>query len=262
MNDVVEKYCSGCDRTLSIESFGNDRSRRDGKNSRCKECHRAKSAAYYERNPERCRAATNQWRERNKEELNATYREQYAENPEFFRGKSKAWRDNNPEKSRESVRGWRERNPEQVKEYARRYREENVELYRWHDQKRRTTPKGKLENSVRSRLWKELTKGSKIGRRTFDLLGYTVDDLKCHIESQFFDGMTWDNYRHDVWHIDHVRPLASFNYETPDDPEFREAWALSNLRPLWAIDNMRKGAKWDGPAPANDNELVGQEQAV
>ena len=45
------------------------------------------------------------------------------------------------------------------------------------------------------------------------------------------------------WHIDHIVPLASFVIAGPDDPELRRAWALTNLRPLWAKDNMRKGAK-------------------
>ena len=43
--------------------------------------------------------------------------------------------------------------------------------------------------------------------------------------------------------IDHITPLSSFNFETPDDPEFKAAWALSNLRPMWGPDNISKSAK-------------------
>lgn len=81
----------------------------------------------------------------------------------------------------------------------------------------------------------------KGGKSWQDLVPYTLDDLMAHLERQFLPGMTWDN-RGD-WHIDHVVPLASFNFTSPDDPEFRAAWALTNLRPLWAKDNIRKSAK-------------------
>lgn len=81
----------------------------------------------------------------------------------------------------------------------------------------------------------------KKGRRWEALVGYTVADLMLHLERQFPKGMTWDN--RDLWHIDHVLPLASFHFETPDGPEFRAAWALSNLRPIWSADNLKKSAK-------------------
>jgi 5-methylcytosine-specific restriction endonuclease McrA len=51
--------------------------------------------------------------------------------------------------------------------------------------------------------------------------------------------MTWENFGD--WHVDHRVPLASFNYASADDPEFRAAWALTNLQPLWKRENLRKG---------------------
>ena len=74
------------------------------------------------------------------------------------------------------------------------------------------------------------------------LVGYTVIDLMAHLEAKFLPGMSWDNRRE--WHIDHIRPLCSFQFQTPDDPQFREAWALANLQPLWAADNLKKGGRW------------------
>lgn len=71
--------------------------------------------------------------------------------------------------------------------------------------------------------------------------------------------MTWENYG-PVWHIDHEVPLAVHNYRTPEDIDFKRAWAMTNLKPLWGKDNMSKGAKLSAPfqpsfafAPANDN---------
>lgn len=82
----------------------------------------------------------------------------------------------------------------------------------------------------------------KGGRSWERLLGFTLADLMAHLEAQFLPGMTWDN--RGEWHIDHIRPLCSFSFQTPDDPQFREAWALTNLQPLWAADNLRKGGRW------------------
>jgi len=59
-----------------------------------------------------------------------------------------------------------------------------------------------------------------------------------HIERQFTKGMSWDNI--DKWHIDHIVPVSSFKFETPDDPDFKACWALTNLRPLWAKENQTK----------------------
>ena len=84
-------------------------------------------------------------------------------------------------------------------------------------------------------------RSQKAGRSWRDFVPYSLEDLIIHLERQFLPGMSWDN-RGD-WHIDHIVPLASFNFETPDDPEFKAAWALSNLRPWWAKDNMQKSAK-------------------
>lgn len=80
------------------------------------------------------------------------------------------------------------------------------------------------------------------GRHWSDLLGYDVDDLARHLTKQFTTGMTWENMA--LWHIDHVRPLSSFTIEGHDCPQFKAAWALDNLQPLWARANLVKGARW------------------
>lgn len=71
-------------------------------------------------------------------------------------------------------------------------------------------------------------------------------ELVIHLESQFIDGMTWDNHGMNGWHIDHIRPISSFNFDSTDHPDFKKCWALDNLQPLWVEDNLSKGDKWDG----------------
>ena len=83
--------------------------------------------------------------------------------------------------------------------------------------------------------------GKKKGGRSWrTFVDYTLEELMSHLERQFLPGMSWENKGD--WHIDHIIPRSSFEYESPDDPEFKQAWALTNLRPLWAIDNIRKNA--------------------
>ena len=86
-----------------------------------------------------------------------------------------------------------------------------------------------IKNSIRE---------MKAGRSWESLVGYTVDDLMRHLERQFDKGMTWEN--RGEWHIDHIVPLSGFSYETAECAEFKAAWAITNLRPLWASENMRK----------------------
>lgn len=81
----------------------------------------------------------------------------------------------------------------------------------------------------------------KQGSSWESLVGYTLADLMIHLERQFRPGMTWAN--RGEWHIDHVRPLCGFKFQAPECPQFREAWALTNLRPLWAADNLSKSGR-------------------
>jgi len=55
--------------------------------------------------------------------------------------------------------------------------------------------------------------------------------------------MNWNNYG-SYWHVDHIKPVALFNFNAPDDKEFKECWSLENLRPLEKIENIKKGKKY------------------
>lgn len=101
-------------------------------------------------------------------------------------------------------------------------------------------PVKRLRRRISNGIWWSL-RGDKRGRRWETLVGYTLDDLKRHIERQFSKGMTWENYG--AWHIDHVMPVSAFRITGPDCAELRACWRLSNLRPLWGKENISKGAK-------------------
>lgn len=106
-------------------------------------------------------------------------------------------------------------------------------------ERRRAYQRNKFRHNIRSYVRRTLN-GTKRGRRLEEILGYTVDELRAHLERQFAGRMSWDNYG-TYWHIDHIIPVSSFTFEGPDDDDFKACWALSNLRPLPAKKNMEKG---------------------
>jgi hypothetical protein len=100
----------------------------------------------------------------------------------------------------------------------------------------------KISRNLRSRLNKAIAHSWKSGSAVADL-GCSIDELKAHLESQFTEGMTWETYGRDGWHIDHIVPLCRFDLSSKD--EIIIACCYSNLQPLWARDNLKK-RKVDG----------------
>lgn len=97
----------------------------------------------------------------------------------------------------------------------------------------------KIRKLLRNRIRIALKKGVKTGSAVRDL-GCSIKELKQHLELQFQLGMTWGNHGVHGWHIDHIKPLASFNLT--DRKQFLEACHYTNLQPLWAQENLSKGA--------------------
>lgn len=77
---------------------------------------------------------------------------------------------------------------------------------------------------------------------TIRLTGCSIQDLKHYLELQFQPGMTWDNYGLHGWHIDHIKPCASFDLTDPEQQ--KECFYFTNLQPLWAKENRMKSAQY------------------
>lgn len=111
-------------------------------------------------------------------------------------------------------------------------------------------PKYRISRNLGTGIRKSLRTGK--GGSWEKVLGYTLPELKAHLEKQFVDGMSWDNYG--KWHIDHIKPVATFNFTKPEGPEFKQCWALSNLQPLWAADNWRKRKRYKSKKRDEENK--------
>ena len=102
-------------------------------------------------------------------------------------------------------------------------------------------------HALRARLRLALkTRGIKESRRTVELVGCTPDEFRHHIEEQFLPRMTWQN--HGQWHIDHIMPCAHFDLRDPE--QRKRCFHFSNLQPLWATENIRKGGRSAAAAAA------------
>jgi hypothetical protein len=99
-------------------------------------------------------------------------------------------------------------------------------------------------------------KRKKNGAHWEDLVPYNRQDLIEHLEKQFTEGMSWDNYGLNGWTIDHIIPRTAFHFINYTDLDFSRCWALSNLRPLWHKENMEKSDKIIKPfQPSLDLQL-------
>ncbi|MGA2412383.1 MAG: HNH endonuclease signature motif containing protein [Candidatus Binataceae bacterium] len=187
---------------------------------------------------EKLRAQKNAWARRNKDKLLARLRDKYAADPEKYRRQARDWRKNNPESA--AVIDRRTARKNHAKRIARG---------------RAWTQRNPLGMLLRSRVNKALRRTSNKARLSAVRdLGCTLNELRAYLESKFFPGMTWENRGRNGWHIDHIKPLASF--DLTDREQFLQACHYTNLQPLWATDNLRKGAKIETPSEEGVSELV------
>jgi len=202
----MTKTCVKCGEVQGIEEF---RERRN----KCKKC----ESEY-----------TKVWCEKNKEKK-ATYLEEYRSRPktiELRKTNRHEWYVKNKQLELDRTREWMENNKERHLEVKRN----------WDKMKRDTDPMYRLNNAFRKRICESVR--DKNNNHWEEIIGYKIQTLKQHLETQFEDGMTWNNYGE--WHIDHKIPVSLWKYESYKDKEFKQCWALANLQPLWAIDNLKK----------------------
>jgi hypothetical protein len=178
------------------------------------------------RNKEKWREWYIQYRAKNRERLNAGARAWQLANPDRVRGYYHA----NKEKYAPIYKRWKEANKGHTNAYAR-------ERSRIQYQK---NPEYKLRLLFR-RYAQKLKQPNKRRGTTLRFLGCSVDEARRHIEKQWLPGMSWENHSRSGWHIDHIVPLKAFSLA--DAEQAKRALHYTNLRPLWAKDNLSKGAK-------------------
>jgi hypothetical protein len=179
------------------------------------ERYRQTRRAWEARNAVRMKRARREWQAKNRDRINALARARYAANPELGRLKLKQKRQRAGAKYRQQIKRSRT--------------------------KVRSTPEGRIYHRIGQSIRSAL-RGAKRRCRWELILGYSREELCRHLESQFTSGMTWEKFLAGQIDIDHIRPRMTFSYLSLRDAQFKECWALSNLRPMWAHENRSRGA--------------------
>lgn len=225
------KMCRSCMQEKLASKFHAHKRRADGLNSYCKDCQNARSKAWREANIDRAK------------ELSRSY---YQKNSERVKEKSGLYYESNKESCKESRRRYASENKlslnaaKRARE-ARRFEQDPNGFREWNRdrtaRKRSRNIKSRLSNLMRNRVVSAIRHGGYQKRtRTSELLGCSWNDFIEHIQRQFSIGMSWSNYG--KWHIDHIIPLAS----AASEDALIKLFHYTNLQPLWAEDNIRKGA--------------------
>lgn len=136
---------------------------------------------------------------------------------------------------------YRNENKEKIQKYSKQYKINNKhKTNEYIKNKRKNDINFKLICCIKSKIRQSIKKNRKTCS-TIKLLGCTIEYFKIHIESLFKTGMTWENHGLYGWHIDHIRPCASFDLTDPEQQ--RQCFHYSNCQPLWATENLSKGSK-------------------
>lgn len=214
-SSVLMRRCTRCkaDKPATLEHFPPHKMGKYGLHPNCRPCKKLGDAELRQRTDQKARQKA--WRDANKDCVDR-YNRAYREAGYTSTAHVAAWRAENIEHARQQE--------------ARRHRE-----------RRATDPAYRLRGRISVRLYTMLQ--GKAGRSTETLLGYTMQELRAHIERQFTKGMTWEAVARGEVEIDHILPVSSFSITNHEDPDFRVCWGLANLRPMWAVDNRKKGGK-------------------
>ena len=211
------KECNKCHKLLpaDTENFHRNQKNVDGLQRYCKSCAYKEQKRFYSNNKEKVKTRVAEYARKNQEQIKGYKTEYQTNNKEYEAKRKRRWYQNNRELTiNRAVANKRE--------------------------KRRIDPMCRLNDSIGGGIFKAIRE-NKAGHRWEELVGYTLSQLRAHIEKKFLPGMTWDNYG--KWHIDHILPKASFFFAKASEDDFKKCWDISNLQPLWAEDNIRKGAK-------------------
>jgi hypothetical protein len=198
----------------------------------CSKCKIEKDESEFNKNKDKprsyCKLCQKSYREANREKILA-YKKQYNDT---HKAEIKVYRDSNKEKHSAYLKEYNIKNRSKLSAYK----------MNWERMRRATDPAFRLTRNLRLRTYHALNGTSK-SAPTLCLFGCTIEAFCAHIESLFTEGMTWDNYGKYGWHLDHIKPCSSFNLKDPEQQ--LQCFHWSNQQPLWAKDNLSKGAKWN-----------------
>lgn len=202
----TSKVCYKCQETKDLSEFNKCKTGVYGFHNHCRECQKKVKKEWYEKNKEK--------------EIKKS--SEYSKSEKARLARKKRW---NEKKSELGPKNNTRRKTPEARERAR------IQRQKW-----LSVPQNRIAHNLRCRIRKAIGRKSD---STIALLGISFDELKIYLENMFEPGMSWDNYGE--WHIDHIKPCASFDLNDPKQQE--QCFHYTNLQPLWAYDNQSKGCR-------------------
>ena len=224
------KICSKCKTDKPLNDFNKSNIFKDGHRSECKTCRKI----YREKNKTMIAKRKKEYQKKNKGKEAARGEKWYKNNRKLTLERAKDYRKNNKEK----IKKWKTTNKEKLLEYNRSY------LKKYHVKKYDSDPQYNIKIKLRSRIGRALKRQEASKKyKTIELLGCNFSFYKIYIESLFIENMSWEKLTAGKIHIDHIKPCILFDLMNPE--EQKKCFHYSNTQPLWAIDNMKKGSKFE-----------------
>lgn len=199
----------------------------------CKVCHRKRALEYahktYPVRGERKKQYAREYHIKNREKGLEQRRKNYKEsNREEQLARRRKWYQDNKKRHAENRTVYEQNNKGRLRAARRK----------WENRRLSEDINYRLHKKISGRIREELKGVKKKTSRTEELLGCSIEELKVFIEGQFQEGMTWDNWAVNGWHIDHRIPVSWFNLENENCRKL--AFSYKNLQPLWSEDNLQK----------------------
>ena len=212
------KTCSRCKTVKSVDQFYPRKQRiKCPFASYCIQCSRKDKNARYKKDKKHYQTIRKNWRNKNKDKVKIQNRKQYLKNREY---------------RILSAKEYAAKNKDKVRIYNNKYQRERKKYDIWFKFKK-----------ILGRRMHHVLKDESRKSITDKYIGCTGEQFRKHIESQFTKGMSWESYGHFGWHIDHIKPLKAF--DLTQEEERIKAFNYKNLQPLWWLENLKKGKKYD-----------------
>jgi hypothetical protein len=221
------KKCCACKLIKPVDEFGKNKRKKGGYGYKCKPCRRQYEKSYVAANKELRKAIKKRHSLKNKDKIKAYKKKYNSENKDLIKKTRKKYNSENKHK----------RNISRKEYYLK-------------------NPQAKMAEKIRVNILSALRAGkARKSNNTVKLLGCTIEHCLLYLESKFTKGMNWDNYGLKGWHIDHIKPCASFDLSKEE--EQKKCFHYTNLQPLWAtteiaisygecpdyVGNIEKGCK-------------------
>lgn len=205
------KTCTKCKEAKAFELFPRNARNKDGYDSQCKICANFRNKLYRTNNYEKYKQAKRDYYHDNIDKVRSDKRKSAAK----YKTEKQVYDLQYRQLNKEKILKWK-------KDWTKLHKDD---------------PIFKIKTNLRRRVHHVL-KGTRKCKSTFELIGCTAEEFKLHIESQFTEGMSWDNYGPKGWHIDHKIPCYKFDLSDPEQQ--KQCFHYSNQRPLWAKDNLSR----------------------